>query len=63
MLGCLVDMALASWEKVLTPKEPQLSGLMAALASMAEFQRQMVVIRGDGGVRLNIQQVATDATA
>ena len=60
MLCRLIDMALASWEKALTPKEPQLSGLMAALASMAEFQRQMAVIRNNGGVRLIIRPEATE---
>ena len=60
MIGRLIDMALASWEKALTPKEPQLSGLIAALASMAEFQRQMAVIRSNGGVRLIIRPEVTE---
>ena len=44
MIGQLIDMALASWEKVLTP-EPKTDGLHAALAAMAEFQRLVEEIK------------------
>lgn len=44
------NMALSSWEKAITPKPKtfEYEGMAAMLAAMAEFQRQLDVIRQNG---------------
>lgn len=58
MIGKAIDMALDSWERVLTtpPKGVEYPvGMMAALAGMEELLRQIDAIKANGGVRLFIQ--------
>lgn len=54
----LVDMALASWERALTPdpkKFEYTASMHAALAGMVELQRQIELIRTNGGVRFTFR--------
>ena len=58
LIGELFDMALASWEKALTPDPKKFqypAGMMAALAGMEEMLRQIDAIKAKGGVRLEVR--------